>query len=305
MSRKPSNQNTTDAIAIKSLATNVVKDDEGIWVAGDDRNISYPESHHQVFFGIEEDSFWFNHRNTIIGHVVDAYFPGGLFIDIGGGNDVVADHLRGRGVEAVVLEPIRLGAINAKKRGLPFVICSTVQELGLKPGSVPSFGLFDVLEHIEDDAGFLQMLYDYLIPGGFLYLTVPAYRTLWSVDDVADGHYRRYTSRTLATALGSAGFTIRFASYFFSFLPPAIFLMRTVPSILRLRRGVTESQAQLDHSRPSDNLNKLLDWFLRFEVSRITSQKAIQFGSSCIAVVEKPAVSSTTPRTKAGGELKR
>ena len=59
-------------------------------------------------------------------------------------------------------------------RGLTSVICSTLQDAGFKPGTVPAAGLFDVLEHIEDDVGFLKTLNEILVPKGRVFLTVIA-----------------------------------------------------------------------------------------------------------------------------------
>jgi len=52
--------------------------------------------------------------------------------------------------------------------------------------------LFDVLEHIEDEDGFLNALLFHLAPQGKLILNVPAGRWAYSAYDVAAGHVRRY-----------------------------------------------------------------------------------------------------------------
>ena len=56
----------------------------------------------------------------------------------------------------------------------------------------------DVLEHIVDDQGELRSAARYLAPGGSLVVLSPAFQTLFSKFDVAVGHQRRYTSRSLA-----------------------------------------------------------------------------------------------------------
>ncbi len=52
---------------------------------------------------------------------------------------------------------------------------------GLRIALIGAIGLFDVLEHIENEAGFLKQLREVLKTGGRLYLTVPAFRWLWSI----------------------------------------------------------------------------------------------------------------------------
>ena len=67
-------------------------------------------------------------------------------------------------------------------------------------------GLFDVLEHIPDDAGSLGGVHRLLAPGGGrLYLTVPAYPWLWSPEDELSGHCRRYTLAGLRRVVERAG----------------------------------------------------------------------------------------------------
>jgi protein-L-isoaspartate O-methyltransferase len=56
----------------------------------------------------------------------------------------------------------------------------------------------DVLEHIADAKGELQRAATHLAPGGALVILAPAHQWLFTAFDKAIGHYRRYTTRTLA-----------------------------------------------------------------------------------------------------------
>lgn len=51
---------------------------------------------------------------------------------------------------------------------------------------------FEVLEHIEDDAGALASWARWLRPGGTMLLSVPAHQRRWGPSDVWAGHFRRY-----------------------------------------------------------------------------------------------------------------
>jgi len=57
--------------------------------------------------------------------------------------------------------------------------------------------LFDVLEHIADEDGFLQALLYHLAPGGRVVVNVPAGSWAFSGYDRAAGHIRRYSFKTL------------------------------------------------------------------------------------------------------------
>ncbi|MFZ0036021.1 MAG: methyltransferase domain-containing protein, partial [Candidatus Acidiferrales bacterium] len=57
--------------------------------------------------------------------------------------------------------------------------------------------LFDVLEHIENEDGFLQSLMFHLSPAGKLVINVPAGQWAYSTYDKVLGHVRRYSIHTL------------------------------------------------------------------------------------------------------------
>src|SRR3974390_2727575 len=193
------------------------------------RAISYPSSTLEKIAEIESASFWFRHRNKMIASMVMQFPPIGPILDVGGGNGYVALELQRRGLQSIVLEADTAGALTSYYRGLPVIAALFKRELFV-PASVPSIGLFDVLEHVEDDKGFLSDCGAILNQGGMLYLTVPALSFLWSSDDIYAGHFRRYDRRSLSAVLQQAGFKIKRIGYFFSCLAPAIFLCRTLPS---------------------------------------------------------------------------
>ncbi len=63
----------------------------------------------------------------------------------------------------------------------------------------------EVLEHWDDDRGFLRLLVDRVKPGGWLLLTVPAHQSRWGANDDFCGHIRRYERTDLETKLGDSG----------------------------------------------------------------------------------------------------
>jgi len=65
----------------------------------------------------------------------------------------------------------------------------------------------NVLEHIEDDSGALRDLASMVEQGGRIVLWVPGYQQLYGDFDRAVGHVRRYTPRTLTSAIVGAGLT--------------------------------------------------------------------------------------------------
>jgi SAM-dependent methyltransferase len=275
---------------------------EGIWVpTTNSAPVSYSSSGHQECYEVENRSFWFSLRNQVIYRVLQRYSPPGTLFDVGGGNGVVSSFLQNQGIDVVLVEPGRHGVDNAKKRGVNQIICGRFQDLEITEQLLPAIGLFDVVEHIEDDAAFLQSVADRMSVGGRLYITVPAYQFLWSDHDERAGHFRRYTSESLGRVVKNAGFSIDFASYFFSPLPPFILLGRVIKEkVLKLRERNHRTQKQAEHG--NQLAGALFGMLCRFDLTLLSRGMPLAFGSSCILVATKTAarsssVSSAIPAT--------
>ena len=261
----------------------------GIFYAKNTEMISYPDEYNELCFEVEENSFWFRHRNNCIIEMIKNFRSSteGPIFDVGGGNGFVAKGLLDAGLEVVLVEPGPAGSINAKKRGVLHVICATTHTAQFKPETIPAIGVFDVVEHIEDDIGFLKHLWDLLIPGGMIYITVPAYQLLWSQEDVDGGHFRRYTLRNLKKKITHSGFDISYSSYIFSYLPIFVFFLRTIPYKLNLVKSPASNSIKKDHSAPKGIGSKILNLFHNWELKKISSRKGIPLGGSCIIAAKK------------------
>ncbi|KGO89069.1 class I SAM-dependent methyltransferase [Flavobacterium suncheonense] len=261
---------------------------DGIHFSKHKNNISYPEKGNDDCFVLEDKSFWFNHRNRCILEAFQKYSKQNLFFDIGGGNGYVSQHMEKAGVDTVLVEPGVNGCLNAAKRGLKNIVCATLQEANFKPESLPNAGVFDVVEHIENDMEFLQMIHGYLQPGGLLYVTVPAYQALWSNEDEDAGHYRRYTLKSMQEVLKKAGFEITYSSYLFSLLPLPIFLSRSLPSRLGMHKNSNDlDKYKNEHTVKSGFMDKVLNKIWDKEIQNIKLGKKTAFGSSCFIVAKK------------------
>jgi SAM-dependent methyltransferase len=258
-----------------------------MWRAATASNISYPDDHNAACFLIEDDSFWFSHRNHCIAAAVRRFPPSGFILDVGGGNGYVARGLMDAGYETVLLEPGADGARNAKReRLLPTVINATLAEARLRAGTIPNIGLFDVLEHIADDRSFVGQMFEMVRPGGLLYLTVPSFNWLWSMSDVDAMHYRRYTRRTLSGVLAGT-FDVLYSTYLFQRLLPVSFLFRALPYAVGLTRSKPASAYEADHASGRKRLADALSRLLEREVSTVAAGKSLRIGSSLLVVARR------------------
>jgi SAM-dependent methyltransferase len=213
------------------------------------------------------------------------YPPQGPVFDVGGGNGYVARAMQDAGFEVVLVEPGPAGARNAQQRGVRQVVCAGLEDAGFRTASLAAVGLFDVVEHIADDDKFLKTVRDYLRPGGRVYLTVPAYRVLWSHQDVAAGHLRRYGRKALRDALTSTGFTVEFLTGFFRFLAPAILAGRVIPYRLGIASaGSRKGNMRAQHEVRTALLRRSLDWLERRELEQIRAHREVAFGGSWLVI---------------------
>lgn len=75
----------------------------------------------------------------------------------------------------------------------------------------------NVLEHIENDRRAAENMVSSLPPDGHLCLLVPAFQCLFGTLDKLDGHFRRYTKKTLARLVSGLPIeTLR--AYYFNFI---------------------------------------------------------------------------------------
>jgi SAM-dependent methyltransferase len=271
---------------LSALAPDLEYRPPGVWFARATGPISYPEHGNEAYARIEDASFWFRHRNRCIASVVRRWHSEGDFLDVGGGNGYVARGLQQAGVDCILLEPGLAGALIAKQRGITQVVCSRLEDAGFLTASVASAGLFDVLEHFEDDVAHLRLVHRILKPSGHLFLTVPAFQMLFSPEDRSVGHFRRYTLASLEARLLAAGFRSVFATYMFWPLPLPVFLFRTVPGYWGSRRVGSIEQATADHA-PSKAGSWLVDRALDWEYAMVDRGRRLPVGSSCLVVATR------------------
>jgi len=160
-------------------------------------------------------------------------------------------------------------------------------EAGTLPGGIPFAGqafdlitLFDVLEHIEDDAAALDALANRLAPEGMLLLNVPAFQWLFSRHDILHHHYRRYGWNDLRQKLEAAGLKICLMNYWNFWLFPAVATARIIERLCPSRHDA------LGSGTPPIMLNKLLTFLAsseRFLIPRLR----LPFGTSIVVLAKK------------------
>jgi SAM-dependent methyltransferase len=262
---------------------------DGIWYSTGSSHLSYPENGHADCFEIEENSFWFHHRNNCLISVITRFTTENLFFDVGGGNGFVTKAINNAQIQTVLVEPGKSGVLNAKKRNLENVFCGFLRDLQGLAGQIPSIGAFDVIEHIQDDDAFVKEIHHMLKTGGTFFVTVPAFQFLWSDEDRDAGHFRRYKKDKITTLLKNNNFDLIYSTYIFSFLVLPLFIIRSIPSKLGIRKK-SKTRTEKEHNQNNGFIGKILDIIWQWELRRIKDQKSVPFGTSCLLVAKKKKV---------------
>ena len=163
------------------------------------------------------------------------------------------------------------------------------------PHEVPAAGgfdlvtLFDVLEHLDDDAEALARASALLRRGGTLVVTVPAHRYLWSPHDEINLHRRRYERPELRARLEEAGFRIQRLTYYNTLLFPFIYAARLLRRRVT-RRGDRRSDFRIGNDWVNDRLADL------FASERALLKRLdLPLGVSLLAVARKPEAAPDPP----------
>ncbi|MDQ5840198.1 MAG: class I SAM-dependent methyltransferase [Chloroflexota bacterium] len=150
------------------------------------------------------------------GWLIDRSRPhlGARVLDLGAGVGTFTAMIADQAEWVVALEPDPTFRPALERR---FAGASNVEVLALDAealfagkthGPFDSVVCFNVLEHIPDDQGTLEIVRDVLEPGGALLLLVPAHPLLYGGIDRTVAHVRRYSRGPLRILLRRSGFTV-------------------------------------------------------------------------------------------------
>ncbi len=188
------------------------------------------KSYAQQYALLEGRHWWFRARRLVLCDLLARLGwpqqPRILEIGVGPGYNLLEIYPPDAWLEGVEADEV-LAKVAAARSPVP-VFRASVDRLPseIRDGSYDGVTMFDVLEHIEDEARALRIVNQKLKPGGRIALSVPAYMWLWGQQDIVNHHYRRYTVRELKWKLRAADFTIERMTYFNTFLFPPIAAVR-------------------------------------------------------------------------------
>jgi SAM-dependent methyltransferase len=257
---------------------------------------SYNPEHFEALFEIEDRHFWFGARNraleAIVVRATRGLAPGYRVLEVGCGTGFTLRMLADvcSGALVVGMDLFGEGLKFARRRTAAPLVQASIE----RPPFTKRFhvvGLFDVLEHLEDDRDALRRVHGLLEPGGCFIVTVPAEKKLWSRFDEEAHHCRRYGPGELREKLATAGFDIELLTPFMCSLYPLARLGRAVSDRMRRRRreaGRDQGSAVLDEIKVRPGLNGLMAALLRQEGRLLERGWTFPVGTSLLALARRP-----------------
>ena len=240
---------------------------------------------------LQETYWWFVGRRAILKSVLRRFVKRArVAVDVGCGSGMNM-HLLSHHAEFVIGLDSSSTALESAAPHEGRTARADGQEIPLADSSVDILSALDVLEHMDDDMRALDEFRRVLRTDGYLLVTVPAYRFLWSEHDEALMHRRRYIASELHAKLNHSGFRVLKRTYavFFLFFPIVFY---------RLFRGLFPKSPfapRASHVMLPAPLNSLLIALLKLE-AWLMGAINLPWGTSIVVLAQKE--SGVTARRK-------
>lgn len=237
---------------------------------------------YEVEAQVEEYHWWFLGRRKLFRNIIDGFrlSPGAKILDIGTSTGTNLRMLRDAGYVNVLGLDMHDEAIRwCSDKGLGIVEKGDICNIPYINDSYDLVLATDIIEHVDEDELALREISRILKPGGRALLTVPAFRSLWGLQDEVSQHKRRYRQAELIEKINKSGLFVEECFYFNYLLFVPIWLIRQIIWLFHID---LKSENQLNSSA----INYVLKYIFMFDVT--TARKLrLPFGVSLLATVSK------------------
>jgi SAM-dependent methyltransferase len=205
-------------------------------------------------------------------------------LDVGAGSGVLREQIEAETNWRVDITDLDLAALkrSAPGRGsrLYYDICEKNPRMR---DSYDFIIVFDVLEHIESPHAFIESLAFHLRSGGWLFVNVPAMKSLYSRFDQVQGHFRRYDRSSLSREFQDTSFRIKDVRFWGLANVPLLFVRRF---LLKFFSGgkTHEEIYRRGFTPPGDVVNRIFGVLMKTEMALTSKPFA---GSSLLLAAQK------------------
>jgi SAM-dependent methyltransferase len=250
-------------------------------VSMDKSEIRKNPTHYDVENKVESFHWWFIVRRKLLKSILSSIKvpANSLTLDIGCGAGSNLKVLSSIGLKTIGLDQSIYTLTLVRRKGKFPLLAGDLNDLPFKTKSVGLIIAMDIYEHLDDDTHGIRESYRVLNNGGILILTVPAFKSLWGIQDVVTGHKRRYSKKEITNKLKKLGFEVLKSSYFNFFLFFPILIARRLIRLLGLK---IESENELNFP--------LINFFLKaiFSLELYTLRYfPLPFGVSIFCIAKK------------------
>ncbi len=236
---------------------------------------------------LQKNGWWFgNARNKLVGALAEKYIPAFTSkkaLDIGCSEGAFLDFLSDKRIDVKAID-IDSNAIEfCRERGYgDKVKYGNLLDIPYNDKTFDIAFLLDIVEHVRDDHKAISEVHRVLTPRGSAIIIVPVYQWLWSKNDVAYHHQRRYSKQQIKKLIESKDFRIAFMSFFNTVLFPVFVIFTLLSKFSGQRSGSTVL-------KPVPKIiNSLLAGIMQFERWLIIKAgMRLPFGSSIILLITK------------------
>jgi len=180
--------------------------------------------------------------------------------------------------------------LTTERTGLE-IVEGTILDLPWERDSFDVVCAFDVIEHVEDDAGAVAEMQRVCRKNGILFVTVPSSPLLWSEHDEINYHFRRYRIGELKALF--KGCDLLLCSGFNSLLFAPIAVHRVIRRIVDRLVGERSRPLKSDFSRSQFSaLSGLLETIFRSESLWLSRGIGLPWGVSAMIIASWAAEDS-------------
>jgi ubiquinone/menaquinone biosynthesis C-methylase UbiE len=236
------------------------------------RSETFDPSFFEQLKNAEQDHFWFHvRRKWILDRIRKSLPPPAKVLEVGCGTGNVSSFLAQKGYCVTGCE-FYAEAINMAWPGFK-IVQGDANNLPFEDNSFDIVGLFDVIEHFQDDLTPLKEAVRVVKETGIILVTVPAREELWSWADEVSFHKRRYSKEGLEDLFLKANLNALSIEYLFMSLYMPLKCIRA--------KGKRSNLFKINCL-----INAVLTRF--FDVERIISKSlSLPVGTSLMAIARK------------------